>query len=90
MEQYNIIEFDPLVIASSLVYFSTSCSIQFDDYVVVTGGISGNCEGGSTSCGVTTVAAYDENGWTEDLPTLNQGRFHHGCNSYIGQNNELV
>ena len=57
---------------------------------MVTGGISGNCEGGSTSCGVTTVAAYDENGWTEDLPTLNQGRFHHGCNSYIGQNNELV
>ena len=40
--------------------------------------------------GVNTVTAYDENGWKEELPTLNQGRFHHGCNSFVNQNNELV
>ena len=30
-----------------------------------------------------TVSVYSEAGWNRDLPTLNQGKYHHACGSYV-------
>ena len=31
----------------------------------------------------STVTRYGENGYISDLPTLNTGRYSHGCTSFI-------
>merc|ERR1711973_964132 len=49
------------------------CNIQFDDYVVITGGYVGFS---------TTVAAYDNVGHRRPLPPLIEGRGFHGCGYY--------
>jgi len=57
------------------------CTIQFDNYVVITGGFNGF---------VRTVAAYDENGNRNPLPSLVEGRAHHGCGHYIDGSGDMV
>ena len=36
------------------------------------------------------MSNYTDNGWTEDLPILNLGRFGHGCGHYMNGNSTLV
>jgi len=59
---------------------SDACSIQFENYVLITGG----------HYTLTTVSKYDEIGWLEDFPSLNDGRHSHGCGHYYNSNNDLV
>ena len=61
--------------------FSDACTIQLEDWVVVTGG---------TDRDYKTVSIYDVNGWVEDLPDLNQARDEHGCGYYVDSNNDIV
>ena len=65
--------------------FRNACSIQFDDKVIITGGIHK-----FTSSSSTTVSVYTMEGWIEDLPDLLQGRNYHGCGHYNDDNNEEV
>jgi len=44
-----------------------------DDTYIITGG----------QYTPTTVSRYDKNGWMEDLPSLNTGRYSHGCGTYL-------
>ena len=61
-----------------MIYFSHACSIQEDDRVIITGGHS-----------QTTVSVYDENGWREDLPNLNEGRMGHACSSFVSRGEKV-
>ena len=36
------------------------------------------------------ISRYNENGLLEILPSLKQGRFDHGCGSYIDSSNKKV
>ena len=64
-----------------MITFSDACTIQLEDWVVVTGG---------TDRPDSTVSVYDVNGWVEDLPDLNQGRDEHGCGYYVDSSNNIV
>ena len=57
-----------------------ACSIQFDDYVIITGG----------TYSLDIVSNYTDNGWEKYLPNLLSGRYGHGCGHYTNENNELV
>jgi len=59
---------------------SDACSIQFENYVLITGGYYT----------LSIVSKYNEIGWLEDLPSLNDERHSHGCGHYYNSNNELV
>ena len=61
-----------------------SCSIEFDDKVVITGGRKSGGEGTSK------VSVYDVYGFVQYLPDLIVGRKQHGCGHYINSNNEMV
>ena len=37
-----------------------------------------------------TVSRYDTAGFVEDLPSLNEGRYDHGCGAYTGDTGEQV
>ena len=63
-----------------MFYFSDTCSIQLEDFVIVTGGYGMNKQ----------VSKYDVGGWIEDLTEINFGRQSHGCGHYTNSNNELV
>ena len=54
------------------IYYRYACIIPLGDHVVITGG----------QITKTTVSKYDEEGWVEDMPSLNQGRYSHGCTSF--------
>ena len=58
--------------------FSHACAIQEDDRVVITGGHSAR-----------TVSVYDENGWIEDLPNLNEERLGHACTSFLSDGKKV-
>jgi len=60
---------------------SGQCTIQFDDYVVITGGLNGYS---------TTVAAYNDYGDRRDLQPLVEGRGFHGCGHYIDNDGNMV
>ena len=53
------------------VYFSFACAIPDEDTVIITGGYNPN-----------TVSVYSVEGWQQDLPPLNTGRYRHACSSY--------
>ena len=36
------------------------------------------------------VSVYNVDGWVEDLPKLNMGRYYHGCGHYINSANKMV
>ena len=50
-----------------------ACSIPLGDQLVLTGG-------GDTR---TTVSRYGKDGWVKDMPSLNQGRYSHGCAAFM-------
>jgi len=60
---------------------SGQCTIQFEDYVVITGGWIGYS---------ATVAAYDDNGFLYYLPSLLEGRAFHACGHYINDDGNMV
>ena len=68
----------PGTITITRFFFSHACSIQEDDRVIITGGHSH-----------TTVSVYDENGWHEDLPNLNEGRWGHACTSFVSRGEKV-
>ena len=59
-----------------MVYYSVACTIPDPDTdtVIVTDGAGGT---------YTTVSVYSAQGWQEDLPSLNTGRYAHACTSYM-------
>ena len=70
----------------TLIYFSISCSIQFDDYVIITGG-------SDIWWQITvqdTVSVYDDNGWVKDLAPLLVAVYGHACGYYYNGENNLV
>jgi len=60
-----------------------SCSIQFNDYVVVAGGLYG-------SQADTIVVQYGSEGHIGDLPRFNNRRYSHGCGSFVNDEGNLV
>ena len=64
------------------ILYRHACSIPLGDHVVITGGFFTR----------TTVSKYEESGWVKDMPSLNQGRWLHGCTSFMsaGQQVELT
>merc|ERR1711973_1020929 len=64
---------------------SGQCTIQFDNYVIITGGTYLG-----TTFFSTTVAAYNDNGFLYSLPPLLEGRYFHGCGHYIDDDGNLV
>ena len=63
--------------------FSVACSIQFDDKVIITGGLSQVFNQFRKK-----VSVYNHSGFVEDLPDLNVRRYDHGCGSYLDENNK--
>ena len=61
-------------------YSSDACTIEADDWVVITGGWYTR----------TNVTEYDINGWRQEHPDLNTGRYDHGCGYYVNANKEIV
>ena len=64
----------------NLIFTREACAIQFDDYVIITGGTNS----------LDIVSKYTDTGFVEDLPNLLSGRYGHGCGHYTNENNELV
>ena len=38
----------------------------------------------------TRVTVYNSEGWVEDLPSLNMGRYSHGCGHFVNMDNQVV
>ena len=60
-------------LALLLTTYRGACSIPQGDQIILTGG-------GETR---KTVSRYDKDGWMRDMPSLNQGRYGHGCTTYM-------
>ena len=58
-------------------YYSSACSINLGDHVVITGGYISD-----TQTTVSIVSRYNDDGWVSDMASLNQARNSHGCTSY--------
>jgi len=67
---------------------SYACSIQLIDQVIVTGGSMIGSKWYKMVTG--RVTAYNINGFVENLPNLNIGRFDHGCGHYINEDGNEV
>ena len=59
-----------------IIFYSHACSIQFDKYVVITGGLN-----------TKNVSIYFENGYAGNIFSLNSIRHSHACGYFF--NNEL-
>ena len=70
--------------------FRAGCSIQFDEFVIITGGIKDCDNDDCTNPRVDTVSKYNIDGWVEYLPSLNTARSGNGCGHYINSNEEVV
>ena len=57
-----------------IIIYSRACAIPDGESVVLTGGESGAIR--------SKVSRYNKDGWMEDLPDLNMGRWAHGCAGY--------
>jgi len=57
-----------------------ACGIDLKDHIILTGGRHTK----------TIVSRYDVNGWVKNLPSLNDGRFQHGCAHYYNKDNTLI
>ena len=60
-----------------------ACSIELEETVILTGGSRGGH-------GETRVTVYNTDGYVEDLPSLNAGRFDHGCGHFVNNENQMV
>ena len=67
-----------------LILFRHACPIEFDNKVILTGGLQNSKL--SSTYGKATV--YNHSGFVEDLPDLNVKRYRHGCGSFIDENNQ--
>ena len=65
-------------------YPRSGCSIQLEDKVILTGGRD---QEGNTMANVTV---YNNGGFVKDMPSLNTGRFYHGCGHYVNSDNKMV
>ena len=61
------------LIGHHVIHYRQACSISLADHVVITGGYWTQ----------TTVSRYNDDGWVEDMPSLNQGRNIHGCTLFL-------
>ena len=57
----------------TLIYYRVACGIPLGDHVVITGGVYA----------LTRVSKYDDVGTMTDMPSLQQGRYSHGCTSFL-------
>ena len=57
-----------------------ACSIQMEDTVIITGG----------DFKKNQVTVYNTEGWVEDWPELNTGRWDHGCGHFVNTDNQVV
>ena len=57
-----------------IIIYSRACAIPDGEAVVLTGGESSIIR--------SKVSRYNKDGWMEDLPDLNMGRWAHGCAGY--------
>ena len=65
-----------------IIGFRSSCGIEMEDTVIITGGAL------YLAFGVSDKATiYNDNGFVEDLPSLNIARYGHGCGHYITDTN---
>jgi len=64
-------------------YLGFSCSIQFNDYFLTTGGLI-------NGYAASWVFQYNSNGNVGRLPNLNNPRFSHGCGSFFNDEGKLV
>ena len=62
---------------------SGACSISDTTSVVITGGLDDGDP-------ISRVSRYNNNGWMEDLPSLNTARAYHGCSLYTTDTGEKV
>ena len=77
---------DYLILTTSNFLFKRNpCSIELENYVIVTGGGQFGEE-----ISYNTVSVYDTAGWVQDLPSLNKGRFFHGCGRYTDSSGKMV
>jgi len=58
----------------------SACGIADDSSYIITGGAYTR----------TTVSRYSQTGWMEDLPSLNTGRYHHGCGTYVDTDSQRI
>ena len=63
--------------------FSDACSIEFEDKVIITGGLYSGVFS-------TKASVYNHSGFVADLADLNVPRYDHGCGSYLNENNQKV
>ena len=68
--------------ANNFVHSHSSCSIPFDDHVLVVGGNSLDAH--------ERVTKYGLAGWLEDFPNLITGRRKHGCGQYTDSSGRQV
>ena len=57
-----------------------ACVIGLQDTFLMTGGVGTEKQ----------VTLYNEKGFLDNLPSLNQGRYDHGCGHYINDEQKLV
>jgi len=57
-----------------------ACSISDGEAVIITGGYRT----------LTTVSVYTVEGWQQDLPPLNTGRYYHACSSYLSDDRTIL
>ena len=71
-----------------ILFDSRACGIadEDDDTYIITGGRDTQTQ----VLAQTTVSRYNNNGWKEDLPSLNTGRYEHGCGSYLNNDGNRV
>ena len=71
-----------------IIMFSirVSCAIEMTNHVIMTGGWP-LPEADEASSEATV---YNEQGWVEDLPNMNTGRWMHACGHYVNTNNQVV
>ena len=62
-----------------LIVHSWACGIELGSSVVITGG----------RYSLTTVTEYNEDGFIRYLPSLQQGRYQHGCSYYVNEGTKV-
>ena len=64
-----------------------ACTIELTDQVIVTGGWGSDPANNYRS---NQATVYNEQGWVEDLPSLNTARSGHGCGHFVNTENQQV
>ena len=67
-------------VGQRFLFISLSCAISLGASVVLSGGKGAEQK----------VVQYSGQGWQQDLPDLNVGRYAHACSSYYDSSGRLV